>query len=67
MGMKVEPTTFGHAEILGFAAVLTIAAIIGKRVCSLATLGRHINRLSVGLDMVPRAEVGLIFTGIGLY
>jgi Kef-type K+ transport system membrane component KefB len=52
-------------EVLGFATVLTAAAIIGKQVCSLAVAERGINRLSVGLGMIPRGEVGLIFAGIG--
>ena len=48
-----------------FAAVLTLAAIIGKQICSLAVLERGLNRLAVGLGMIPRGEVGLIFAGIG--
>ena len=65
MGMAVDLTTFGHVEILGFAAVLTLAAIAGKQVCGLAVFERGIDRLSIGLGMIPRGEVGLIFAGIG--
>ncbi|MEW5796335.1 MAG: cation:proton antiporter [Candidatus Zixiibacteriota bacterium] len=65
MGMAVDLTTFGHFEILGFAAVMTIAAIIGKQVCGLAIFEKGIDRLSIGLGMIPRGEVGLIFAGIG--
>ncbi|MCB2231028.1 cation:proton antiporter [bacterium] len=65
MGMLVDLSTFAQVEILGFAAVLTIAAIIGKQACSLAIWDRDTNRLSVGLGMIPRGEVGLIFAGIG--
>jgi Kef-type K+ transport system membrane component KefB len=31
----------------------------------LVVLDRGINRLAVGLGMIPRGEVGLIFAGIG--
>jgi len=65
MGMRVDLTTFGQIEILGFAAVLTLAAILGKQVCSLAIFDREINRIAIGIGMVPRGEVGLIFAGIG--
>jgi Kef-type K+ transport system membrane component KefB len=65
MGLKVDLRLFARLDILGFAAMLTIAAIIGKQVCGLAVLERGVNRLAVGLGMIPRGEVGLIFAGIG--
>jgi Kef-type K+ transport system membrane component KefB len=65
MGMLVELRTFGHMDILAFAAVMTIAAILGKQACSLAIFTKGINRVAIGLGMIPRGEVGLIFAGIG--
>jgi len=65
MGLKVDVRLFARLDILGFAAALTIAAILGKQVCGLAVLEQGINRISVGLGMIPRGEVGLIFAGIG--
>lgn len=65
MGVRVDLRAFARPELLGFAATLTVAAIIGKQVCSLATAERGLNRLAIGLGMVPRGEVGLIFAGIG--
>ena len=65
MGMKVDLRLFTRLDIVGFAALLTIAAIAGKQVCGLAVLERGINRLAVGVGMIPRGEVGLIFAGIG--
>lgn len=65
MGFKVDLRLFARLDILGFAVVLTIAAIVGKQVCGLAVLDRGVNRLAVGLGMIPRGEVGLIFAGIG--
>ena len=65
MGLKVDLRAFGRLDILGFAAALTFVAIIGKQVCSLAVIESGINRLAVGLGMIPRGEVGLIFAGIG--
>ncbi len=65
MGMLVDLRTFGDVSVLGFAAVLTVAAIIGKQACSLAVWDKTVNRFAVGLGMIPRGEVGLIFAGIG--
>ena len=66
MGMRVDLSAFGRADVLGFAALLTLAAVIGKQACALGALGGKLDRLSVGLGMIPRGEVGLIFANIGL-
>ncbi len=65
MGMHVDLRVFGSTAILGFAAVLTLAAVIGKQACALGVLERGADRLAVGLGMIPRGEVGLIFASIG--
>jgi len=65
MGLRVDLRYFGQKGLLGFAAMLTLVAIIGKQVCALAVVERGLNRLVVGLGMIPRGEVGLIFAGIG--
>ena len=66
MGMRVDLAAFGRADVLGFAALLTLAAVVGKQACALGAWGRHLDRLSIGLGMIPRGEVGLIFANIGL-
>ena len=65
MGMKVDLRVFARPSLLRFAAALTVAAIIGKQICSLAVAERKLNRLAVGIGMIPRGEVGLIIAGIG--
>lgn len=65
MGMRVDLAAFGTPGLLGFAAVLTLAAIIGKQACSLGVLEKGADRFAVGLGMIPRGEVGLIFASIG--
>jgi len=66
MGMRVDLAAFGRVEVLGLAALLTVAAIAGKQACSLGAIGRRLDRLSSGIGMIPRGEVGLIFANIGL-
>lgn len=65
MGVEVDLRSFGRLEVLGFAAMLTLAAIVGKLACALGVLERGVNRLAVAMGMLPRGEVGLIFAGIG--
>jgi Kef-type K+ transport system membrane component KefB len=65
MGMDVDLRTFGQVDVLAFAGALTIAAIFGKQVASLGVTEKGLNKLAVGLGMIPRGEVGLIFASIG--
>jgi Kef-type K+ transport system membrane component KefB len=65
MGMHVDLSAFARMDVLAFAAVLTVAAIAGKQICSLGVLEKGADRFAVGLGMIPRGEVGLIFAGIG--
>lgn len=65
MGMRTDLRAFADVHVLGFAAALTAAAILGKQVCGLGVWGKNIDRLTVGIGMVPRGEVGLIFASIG--
>lgn len=66
MGMRVDLTAFGRPEIVGLAAALTVAAIIGKQACALGAVGTKLDWMSIGVGMIPRGEVGLIFANIGL-
>jgi Kef-type K+ transport system membrane component KefB len=64
-GMRVDLRVLSRPQLLGFALVLTIAALAGKQVCGLAVLERKTNRLAIGVGMLPRGEVELIFAGVG--
>jgi Kef-type K+ transport system membrane component KefB len=64
MGMLVNLRSFASPSVLGFAALLTLAAVAGKLACAFAT-PKGVSGLTVGLGMMPRGEVGLIFAAIG--
>ena len=64
MGMRVDLNVFGDVQVLGLAAGITVAAIVGKQACGLVA-GGGMNRLAIGVGMIPRGEVGLIFANIG--
>jgi Na+:H+ antiporter len=66
MGMRVDLSALMRPGILGLAAALTVAAIVGKQACALGVLGSRLDWLSIGIGMIPRGEVGLIFANIGL-
>ncbi|MBP5273549.1 MAG: cation:proton antiporter [Abditibacteriota bacterium] len=66
MGATVDITSFGKVSVLVFAAVLTVCAVIGKQACGLGVVDKGVNRLVVGLGMIPRGEVGLIFAATGM-
>ncbi len=66
MGMRVDLTAFARIHVLVLAGLLTAAAIVGKQACALGVLGLPLDRLSIGIGMIPRGEVGLIFANIGL-
>jgi Kef-type K+ transport system membrane component KefB len=55
-----------NLSVLAVGTILTVIAIIGKIVSGLAVRQPGINRLAVGVGMVPRGEVGLIFASFGL-
>lgn len=68
VGMKVDPATlspFGDGA-LRFALVLTAVAVLSKLAAGLGVYQRGVSRWRVGVGMIPRGEVGLIFAGIGL-
>lgn len=68
MGMQVKLNTFTDLNVLAFGFALTFVAILGKQACGLGVFGkdyRGVNKFAVGIGMIPRGEVGLIFAMIG--
>lgn len=66
MGMRTDLRAFADPAILGLAGILCIAAILGKQLAMFGVVEKGLDRLSIGLGMIPRGEVGLIFANIGL-
>ena len=65
MGLRVDLRSFASPAVLGFAALATVVAILGKQACGLGVLERGVDRLAIGVGMIPRGEVSLIFAGLG--
>jgi len=65
MGIQVDLSSFSDSSVWGLAAAITFVAILGKQVCALGVREEGLNRAAVGLGMIPRGEVGLIFANEG--
>ena len=55
----------GSSGLLGVALVLTLLAVAGKVAAGWAAPWAQFRRLVVGVGMIPRGEVGLIFADMG--
>ncbi|MBW4643686.1 MAG: cation:proton antiporter [Goleter apudmare HA4340-LM2] len=62
----LNPTIPSNQEGLIMAIFLIVVAIMGKVITGLSVFGQPgINRLAIGVGMIPRGEVGLVFAGVG--
>jgi Kef-type K+ transport system membrane component KefB len=64
MGARVDLRAMTEPRVLLVAGALSVVAVLTKLACGLV-LPKGYNRLAVGLGMVPRGEVGLIFADAG--
>jgi Kef-type K+ transport system membrane component KefB len=62
----LNPAIPSNREGLVLATFLILVAIFGKVITGFTVFGQPgINRLAIGVGMIPRGEVGLVFLGIG--
>ncbi|GBE90988.1 cation:proton antiporter [Nostoc cycadae] len=62
----LNPAIPSNREGLIMAIFLITVAILGKVITGLSVFGQpQINRLAIGVGMIPRGEVGLVFAGVG--
>ena len=66
MGMQTDLRDFADTRVLLIAGLLLLVAVAGKLAAMIGVVGKGIDRLTVGVGMIPRGEVGLIFANIGL-
>ncbi len=63
-GMSIDLTVFGDLSLVLMAVAIAAVAFAGKWACGLVA-GRSMSGSVVGIGMVPRGEVGLIFANEG--
>lgn len=62
----LNPAVPSNRAGLIIATFLITVAVVGKLATSLTIFGQpQINRLAIGVGMIPRGEVGLVFAGVG--
>ena len=66
IGINAEVDRFIDPSVLGLAGALLVVGVIGKLIAAAGMVGAPGDKLLVGLGMIPRGEVGLIFASIGL-
>lgn len=64
IGTQVDVTTLSDVKVLLAGGLISLLAIIGKFVSGLGAF-KGIDRKVVGVGMIPRGEVGLIFAALG--
>ena len=63
---KFDPTNAANHEALRLGGLLILAAVLGKFAAGYAAIGFRGNKAVIGVGMIPRGEVGLIFAKMGL-
>ena len=61
----LDPSRPGAGGVLWAAFALTVLAVVGKVLAGWAAPWARFRRIVVGVGMIPRGEVGLIFADIG--
>ncbi|MGB3694372.1 MAG: cation:proton antiporter [Spirulinaceae cyanobacterium] len=62
----LNPAVPSNREGLIIAAFLIVVAIFGKVITGFTVIGpEKLNKLAIGVGMIPRGEVGLVFAGVG--
>jgi len=64
MGMQVNVDVLLSPQNVLLASALIVVAVVGKLISGIVA-GSGLNRLVVGIGMIPRGEVGLIFASLG--
>lgn len=64
-GMQIEFGSLLQPKLYLIALIIAVFAVAGKVVAGLAAKGNFREKLLVGVSMVPRGEVGLIFAATG--
>jgi len=64
IGIQVKLELFCDARVLLIATALIIAALVGKLISGLGASNK-VDRWLIGIGMLPRGEVGLVFAAIG--
>ena len=63
-GSEIDISLLTTRSVFFYGVVISVLAFIGKYVSALGALGKGMNTSLIGIGMVPRGEVGLIFVAV---
>ena len=66
VGASVELRSLGNLQVLGLGLALFAVGVAGKVAAGYGPLWLRTRKLLIGVAMIPRGEVGLIFAQMGL-
>jgi Kef-type K+ transport system membrane component KefB len=66
IGIDSDVASLVRPKVLALAGALLVVAIVGKLIAGYGTGSLKADRLLIGIGMIPRGEVGLIFATLGL-
>lgn len=66
IGINADLEAMFQPSVLALASAITVVAIVGKLVAGFGIGRTGGDKLLIGIGMMPRGEVGLIFASIGL-
>jgi len=67
LSINLRAIDWASAHVWGFSLALLLAAILGKMLGALFIRESWASRIMIGMAMVPRGEVGLIFAELGRF
>jgi len=67
LSINLREIDWSSSDVWVFSSVLLVAAIAGKLLGSLFIRESMASRIMIGMSMVPRGEVGLIFAELGRF
>lgn len=65
VGARVDASVLLQPGVLGAGILITVVAVVGKLAAGFGAWGKNLRRTIVGVGMIPRGEVGLIFAALG--
>lgn len=66
VGIRMDVMSLANLSILPLVGVLFAVAVVGKMASGIGVVRSKASKLAVGVGMIPRGEVGLIFVAFGL-
>jgi Kef-type K+ transport system membrane component KefB len=66
IGVNVDISAMVKPSVLWLGGLLLAVAVVGKLLAAIGALGTRTDKVLIGIGMIPRGEVGLIFAAIGL-